>query len=410
MIRNDFSPKSLLQVLSRHEIIKFSLGKGSDDYKEKLDEISKSLYTEGFFVDLINKRDIRGKLVYSAEYVEEHLALKKINFDIKRIYKIKHANRDEITEQVLKVLETSSAYGIIKIDIKSFYESVLMQTLIEKLQRDKLINSNMTSILSDIEQLTNAGLPRGLSICSALSELYMRDIDSKIRELNGVYYYSRYVDDLLIITTTRTELIYKTIIEILLKKNLEINDKSLTHDIDSIGPTHKKTSFDYLGYKYTVYNKSFNSKRVIDVTLADDKVRKIKTRIIHALLDRALSNNYSKRKLLEKRIRILAGNYPITSSNESGSVLKGGIFYSNRLVNKPGVFKEFNDFLRKSLYCTRNSFFGRAMKKIGLTEKEMLCEICFKEGFEKKTFIDVSNTQMQLIKKCWSNKNHKRKK
>lgn len=55
-------------------------------------------------------------------------------------------------------------------------------------------------------------------------------------------------------------------------------------------------SFDYLGYKYQIYNKEYKAKRIVNVVLSNDKVRKIKTRIIHSLLDRVLSSENDKVK------------------------------------------------------------------------------------------------------------------
>lgn len=101
-----------------------------------------------------------------------------------------------------------------------------------------------------------------------------------------------------------------------------------------------------LGYKYNITNKTYKNKRSITITLSDDKIRKLKTRIIHSLLDRCYgSEDLSERKnLLYKRINILSGNYPIMSRKGRDGTLKGGIYYSNRLVNKSGVFKEINSF------------------------------------------------------------------
>lgn len=411
MIKNDFSTKSLLQVLTRHEIIKFSLGRCREDYKESMSEISERISSQGLSISKIKNISIRGKTVFYAPEPEEHFALKKINFDIKRIYKIKQISRDEITEQVLRVLETASAFGIIKIDVKSFYESIRFDEIIEKLHNDKLLNHQMIYFLKELSSLTKLGLPRGLSICSTLSELYMRDVDSKIRELDGVYYYSRYVDDILIITTSNTKEISNKAKSILSEKQLSSNRKSYTDDVEAIGDDNKIVLLDYLGYKFNIHKKSYLGKRVVDVTLADDKVRKIKTRIIHSLIDRVMSTHSAKikKELLNKRINLLASNHPIHSTPDDDGSLKGGIYYSNRLVNKAGVFEEFNLFLRKALYCKKNNFFGKIIKSIPKKEKEVLREINFRIGFEKKRYMALSSKEMDSIKECWKHQNHKRK-
>uniref|UniRef100_UPI001CE23503 hypothetical protein n=1 Tax=Musicola keenii TaxID=2884250 RepID=UPI001CE23503 len=151
--------------------------------------------------------------------------------------------------------------------------------------------------------------------------------------------------------------------------------------------------------------------RSITITLADDKIRKIKTRIIHSLLDRCYGTEPVDKKsdLLRKRINILSGNYPIMSNKGRNGTLKGGIYYSNRLVNNPGIFKEINLFLKKSMFSKSRNSFGMGMQSIPEHEKLEICNIDFKAGFQNKKYINISNQEMQEIKKCWEHKNHKKR-
>ena len=109
------------------------------------------------------------------------------------------------------------------------------------------------------------------------------------------------------------------------------------------------------------------------------------------------------------RLNILSGNYPITSINNELEVLKGGVFYSNRLVNKAGVFEEFNTFLKKSIYTKKDNFFGNIVRKIPKTEVQNISRICFKKGFVEKKYYEYSDKEMKVIKSCWANKNYKKK-
>ncbi|KAA1226364.1 RNA-directed DNA polymerase [Vibrio cholerae] len=412
MLRQDFTTKSLLRVTTKNEIIKFSLGRNKDDYKVRLDEISDNINDKNFSLCNILSGKIRGKNVYYTGTPEEHYCIKKIASDIKRLYKVKTVNRDDISEQVLRILENSSSYGIIRIDIKSFYESINYIKVVDKLKSDKLLSSKAISFLLELQSLNSTGLPRGLAISPVLSEIFMRQIDAKIKEIPGVYYYSRYVDDIFIFSTKDYDNIQKALQSILKDNDLKTNNKTFVSNI-SFAPNDKLSdiSFDYLGYKYIVTSKCFKGKRVVNVTLSDDKVRKIKTRIIHSLLDRALARGATSyhKALLKRRIDVLSGNYPISNSKGRNGTLKGGIFYSNRLVNCSGVFEEFNEFFKKSLYCKKDNFFGNAVKKISPLEKVELTNICFKSGFINKKYIPLSDKEMKMIKQCWEHKNHKKK-
>lgn len=412
MLRQDFTTRSLLGVTTRNEIIKFSLGRNISEYEKSLELYSKAITDNNFTIKSIVKKIIHNKTIYCAENPEEYYALKKITHDIKRLYKIRTQNRDDICEQVLRLLEATSKYGIIKIDIKSFYESIDYKSVLNKLDKDKLLSAKSILLLNNLINLTIIGLPRGLSISPVLSEIFMRDIDTKIKAISGVFYYSRYVDDIFILTTKENELVFNAIQKIFSKEKIQTNKKTFKCEIPEAHLNeNKKIAFDYLGYKYNITNKIYKNKRSITITLSDDKVRKLKTRIIHSLLDRCNSSEeLSERKeLLNKRINILSGNYPIMSRKGRDGSLKGGIYYSNRLVNKSGVFEEINTFLKKSIFSKSNNSFGRRMQNIPLHEKLEICEISFRDGFLNRKYIDLSSDEMIKIKKCWMHKNHKKR-
>jgi hypothetical protein len=416
MLKQDFSTKSLLRITGRSEIIKFSLGRNPDDYKEKLTEVSETISSEPFTFSKITKKIISKKIIYCTDDANEHYALKKISNDLKRLYRLTFSNRDEISEQVLKLLETASAYSIIRIDIKSFYESVSFGEVLSKISNDKLLSAKSISLIQQLHQSTCKGLPRGLSISPILSEIFMRDFDRKIRGIQNVYYYARYVDDIIIISFEKSQKIYDALCSVVSEFNLSINEKLYKSDICIVNneSSEIRYSFDYLGYKYIIKNQEYKSKRVVDVELSDDKKRKIKTRIIHSLLDRVYGKETPaiKCKRLIDRLNMLSSNYPISSPQkiEGRGTLRAGIFYSNRLVNKSGVFNEFNSFLSRAMNTQKDNFFGRTMKQITATEKTAIRNsICFVRGFKEKTFLDLSPDDMKILKSCWKHKNHKRR-
>lgn len=409
-MKQDFTVRSLLQITNKKDIIKFDLGRKKDVYAKKLQSVSDDIVNDGFKIIGIKHKKINTKVIYYTELISEYYALKKISIDLKRLYKIKTQNRDDISEQVLRLLETSSDYGLLRLDIKSFYESIDYKKILAKLKKDKLLSSKSLNILEDIQRFNFTGLPRGLSISPVLSEIFMRYIDERIREIPGVYYYSRYVDDMFLFVTKESKVIYDEINKILLKDKLLFNNKVYYNDVPKVYDGMFSCSFDYLGYKFTIRDFEIKNKREVSVSLSDDKIRKIKTRIIHSLLDCALSteNILVKSKLLKKRIDFLSGNYPLPSDKTRTGKLKGGIYYSNRLVTNTGIFEEFNRFLRKSIYTRRNNFFGKAMRKISPSDKNIIDKICFRKGFESRKFLVITEKDMKKIKSCWHHKNHKR--
>lgn len=127
------------------------------------------------------------------------------------MYKISTQNRDDISEQVLRILETSSNYGIVRLDVKEFYESIKLNDILKEIKNDNLLSSKSFYLIDSLKELKSKGLPRGLSVSPVLSEIFMRNIDIKIKEISGVYYYSRYVDDIFVLSTLSSKLIHDEI-------------------------------------------------------------------------------------------------------------------------------------------------------------------------------------------------------
>ena len=47
-----------------------------------------------------------------------------------------------------------------------------------------------------------SGVPRGMNISATMSELYMRKFDRWIRSFDSVYFYARFVDDIIVFSNS----------------------------------------------------------------------------------------------------------------------------------------------------------------------------------------------------------------
>lgn len=411
MLRQDFSISSLLRVTTKNEIIRFNLGRENKDYRENLLDVSERLSNNNLVIENLNSIKVDGKSIYSTDSIYTHYALKKISKDLKRLYRLDSSTRDDISEQLFRILETSSNYSILRLDIKSFYENIGLSNILKKINKDKLLSTKSISILREIENFVGGGLPRGLSISPVLSEIFMKEIDQSIIRMPEIYYYARYVDDIIIISFHDCDFVYNCINQIFTKSGLSFNNKKFIGNVSKADcKTKDIINFDYLGYKYVVTNKFHNKKRIVYVELSEDKKRKIKTRIIHSILDRVHNNQTTDREvLLLNRLKILSSNYPIVKNDDFKGCIKVGMFYSHKLVNKSGVFNEFNVFLSKALFSKKNNFFGHSVAQIPYEEKiNIIKNICFVKGFKDKFFLNESAESMSNLKACWRNKRHKR--
>jgi hypothetical protein len=179
-----------------------------------------------------------------------------------------------------------------------------------------------------------SGVPRGMNISATMSELYMRKFDRWVRSYDSVYYYARFVDDIIIFSNSLPDSL-KLISSLNsqlkdLAEGLTINynktelfdGKTIENlDIENGKKLIKKHKLDYLGYAFKVENGRSKNRKLI-VSIAEKKVTKIKTRVVKAFLDFSKNKNFG---LLEKRVHFLTGNYSIRKSEE-GNSLRAGIY------------------------------------------------------------------------------------
>ena len=213
---------------------------------------------------------------------ENYFALKQIQRNISRLFGVKQANRHAIVEQVISLLSDNFPKFIIRTDIKEFYESIRHEPLLERIHKDNLLTPFSRNILTGVlksykaESGSTKGIPRGIGVSAYLAELYMRNIDNEIQNLQGVTYYARYVDDIIIIFTpspTEGNRQYLTEVKEIVEKKHQIRlNAAKTEPIDLTSSASTK-SIDYLGYKI-----SFGSGPV-KTQITQSKINRYRERI-----------------------------------------------------------------------------------------------------------------------------------
>jgi hypothetical protein len=158
----------------------------------------------------IKSGEIDEKEIFYTDDMPSMLICQTIKQELKHVYRLQPADRNEIVEQLKALLDNPMAKVVIRADVKSFFESIPQNGLLEKIQNDSLISAESLKFLKRIfYQFNNAkkeydeiGLPRGLAFSSYLAELYLRNIDEKIQRIEGIFYYRRYVDDIIIVANS----------------------------------------------------------------------------------------------------------------------------------------------------------------------------------------------------------------
>jgi len=219
---------------------------------------------------------------------------------------VKLSSRNVIVRDVLKLLQEKPSCVAIKADFREFYESISRKKVLSHLLEKKCIDNELYDqahhILSE-ENLpgSNGGVPRGLVVSSLLCEHFMEEFDESVRNIKGVFYYARYVDDIVILTDHNCVDLRKKLSKIC-PEGLEFNKRKSffsncmctvstqftdclqcqdcrTQIQNVLQPPVPPRQFDLLGYNI---RREMNG--AIDVAIAPSKIAKIKNRIVTAFV------------------------------------------------------------------------------------------------------------------------------
>lgn len=414
MLNQSYATSDLLRLITFDDYKKYDgFGESRQKTLEIITEISNAISSNDYTISSIKKIVDAGNQIFSLTNIEDDFALRKINDTIKRFYKVKQADRNLIVNQIIVLLQEAIPMSIVKLDLKQFYESIDRNWVINKLKDDALLSVNAIKILENFFNLNEfsqfSGLPRGIGISATLSELYLRDFDRKVNRLDSVYFYARYVDDVILFTTENPKIIIKKIKENkLLREPLVFNDKKTKiFEVDNFsGEEIENLQFEYLGYKFVFTDNCKKSKsefkdKKITVSIASKKVKKYKTRVVYSFLDFLKNNDFS---LLEDRIKFLTGNYPIKRNPTEGTILYAGLYYNYPFINDEDILIELTVFLRKLINSKNKSLGIKINTAFTNNQKEQLSRYNFLSGWKnRKVNSDFRPERVKQIKQCWYN-------
>ncbi len=358
----------------------------------ELEQIASSITEKKFSLGLKEIDVGKTKKAYGYEKnATSYFALKQIQNNLRKLYKVKQGNRHNIVCQLRETFSDKLPKHIIRTDILSFYESIPRGRLLKKLNDDPLLTLTskkiIRRILHEYEQISGekSGIPRGVGISAYLSELYLRKFDEIILKCPQVLYYARYVDDIIIVCSADPSISVHRKLAFVKKSLSDIGltlNKEKTHT-KSINGTEQKT-LDYLGYNFTFGNGS------VEIKLTKSKIQKYKDKIELSFKDyhKTVKSNKNKSKsILLERVRFLTGNTRLVNNKKNAVV---GIYFSCSLMNSTSCLDELDSFLTNQISLIED-------EKL----KRTLSELSFKKGFNEKRFFKFSANDFKRIVKVW---------
>ncbi|PQJ78832.1 antiviral reverse transcriptase Drt3a [Polaribacter porphyrae] len=394
------------------------------ELEDILIEIAKKTDVEDYKLK-IKKGQIKwGSQLYEIEHnPENYLVSKQLQRNIYKTFKVKQANRKVIIDQLRILLNDGFPKIIIRTDIEKFYESIPHNELLSKIEENSLLSYHSKKIIRRVlnqywkiliqdgtKSITDkrVGIPRGIGFSAYLAELYLRGFDNKVKSLRNVTYYTRYVDDIIVIITPNHRKEIKKILSYKNEiKNILLNTTSLNINISKT-TTYKLTlenkerknaityELTYLGYKFNIRylrneekNKdgitirSFITKGQLQVFMSDNKLQRYKNKIDKSFIEYLIMiTKYSNQKnaterMLLKRIKFLTNNHKLKSRKSNVFI---GVYFSNQFLSNPLLdLIELDKYLKHKILSLPNTTSENLLEKLNT--------FSFENGFKTRNIV-----------------------
>lgn len=392
MYSQSFSPEALYACTTQAE--RRNSGLKRKDFIEAIGKELGNAIVDGTFHFQIKQEGelfLNGRARKDFDYLCQNLILRKLHNNIKSIYKVQQTDRNTIVRQMKILLNENVDMWVVRLDVRHFYESINREKLLAKLTEDARLSYPSITLLQSLfkEPLVadSTGMPRGLGVSSAMSELYMKYFDIAIRHVEGVYYYARFVDDIIVFCSSERskDLVWKT-------AQSELNKLSLTLNVEksySWNPSMFGVNLIYLGYVFS--KDDFKVK----VAIADKKIKVIKTRVTKSFVRFVKDRRYD---LLKLRIKFLTGNFTLYQT-DTLLPIKVGIYFNYKQATNVECLDELDRYYQSLLHCQTGKLGGLiALTKAQLKELE---KYSFRFGYENHVNHHFTNDQMRSIINCW---------
>ncbi len=395
MYRQAFTPKELYHCATQSERRNYPGDK--DDMLHMIEMTIGDSMAKGTYNLKLSERDglfLNNQVKGSDEHLCQDLILRKLYHNIRRIYKVSQSNRNSIVKQILTLLKENVPLWVVRLDIRHFYESIDRKQLINRIEGKGRLNFQSVRLLRMIDSYLDScnaeGLPRGLAISSVLSEEYMKYFDFEVRRMEGVYYYARFVDDIIIFCTSKEiqKQVWNNIASLLDELKLSLNEEKSYCWPNS----DKNKTLTYLGYSFS---KDSKKDKEVAVTIADKKIRMIMSRITRAFVRFSKDHDF---EILCNRVKFLTGNFTIYSKTALAPI-KVGIYFNYKEITDIKQLLKLDAYYQKILHNRR----GRLGSKLGFTttQIESLSKYSFLFGFEHHVNHYFTTALLTKIKECW---------
>lgn len=336
---------------------------------------------------------------FSDERVEQLLALKVVEKNLKSAFDIRTTNRHEVVQATAALLNNKVPKTLFRGDVRSFFENVPHDKLLEVVRSNKRLSritvGYVERFLGDtsMHMGEQKGLPRGISLSSILAEVYMKGIDDQLQAIDSVMYYARFVDDFILIrsdpkhSVNRGEL-RRVVARCLSKLGLELN-ASKSRELSTADAASFRR-FQLLGYSIRLEMKNGE----VEIDMSQARFAEFKRRIDLSFAKYHMHKAGAPEAAataLTGRLKILTGNRRRASN--IGSTMHG-VYYSSRALREPSRRMVELDRYLESHFAT-------------LPDRSIVADrmqsVSFVEGFRQRAFVRIRPTRVAQLTRIWKN-------
>lgn len=422
MYDQSFSKKTLARVIQKGDFRRVPIP-DRDAFREGLLDKAHASALSNFnspsspltVFPLFNKR------VYQLSKLEDELVARKLTQNLRYFVKPSDEGRSQIVRNLALLLSEGVPYRVYRLDVRNFYESFHKSEVLRKLHQLRHLSPQSKSLIENLlnchANMGGTGVPRGLSLSAILSNLLMQDFDKSIHSHEETFFYSRYVDDIVIITSAREKAErFVTQVKHSLPEGLDLNPnkRQIVEAEGRVKPskhTDPKVSlfeFEYLGYRFIVSEpvkqrnnvSSGDHHRNVIVDIGLSKVKKLKTRIVRSFLDFGRNGDW---ELLRDRIAFLTQNFSVHNP-KAGDKKLAGIFHSYPLLtDAAAALQELDRFLRNAILSRTGRTFSSSATSLSASKRKHLLTYSFVRGHAHRIFVHFHSTRISEIQRCWLN-------
>lgn len=363
----------------------------------------------------LSRSRLKSKDVYQIKNLSDLLVIRKLRTNVEQVVRLRQQGRRFIVANLAHLISEGVPYRLYRLDVASFYESFKPGAVLDKLDSlsglSPLSKKLLRFVLEIYANSGGKGIPRGISLSATLSELMMKDFDTSITSRQGVHFFARYVDDILIITNAEEdEREFLDQVKRVLPPGLLLSQakKHVCAAPRFLRPAANPCpvlAFDYLGYRFSVSNPAKRAGsggqqfRDVAIDIAGSKLARIKTRIVRAFLSFIANQDFA---LLFLRIKYLTSNISVKDMDTNTYKL-AGIYYNYPQItpNTAKGLSELDDFLRNAILSKKGRVFATTSGLLSRRQKTDLLGLSFRRGHERRAFVHFHPSKVRAILECW---------